>query len=112
MSFFSIAIMNLKIIIFPTIAMQSGLGFGQILGMPFLKRRFNYLEQLNKNVRIDKQPVFYKRFFEKNVISIRHLGLSQSNLESLDTITNITSLKCNFLQWANQEVSYSRFFKA
>ena len=51
--------------------------------------------------RIDGQPVFYKRFFEKNVISIRQLGLSQSNLDSLDTIKNVTSLKCNFLQWAS-----------
>ena len=44
---------------------------------------------------------FTKGDFEKNVISIKQLGLSQSNLESLDTITNATSLKCNFLQWTS-----------
>ena len=65
----------------------------------------------NKNVRIDGQPVFYKRFLEKNVISIRQLGLSQSNLESLDTISNVTSLKCNFLQWASLRSAVPDFFK-
>ena len=65
----------------------------------------------NKNVRIDGQPVFYKRFLEKNVISIRQLGLSQSNLESLDTISNVTSLKCNFLQWASLRSAIPDFLR-
>ena len=65
----------------------------------------------NKNVRIDEQPVCYKRFLEKNVISIRQLGLSQSNLESLDTISNVTSLKCNFLQWASLRSAIPDFLR-
>ena len=65
----------------------------------------------NKDLRIDGQPFFTKDFFEKNVISIRQLGLSQSNLESLDTITNVTSLKCNFLQWASLRSTIPDFLR-
>ena len=40
----------------------------------------------NKNIRIDGKPVFYKTFFDKNIVSIRQSSLSKSNLESLDNI--------------------------
>ena len=43
---------------------------------------------INKNVRIYGKPVFYKTFFDNNIVSIRQLSLSNSNLESLHNIKN------------------------
>ena len=54
----------------------------------------------NKNIRINGKPVFYRRFFEKNLISIRQLRLHLSNAESLDLIRTDFELNCNFLVWA------------
>ena len=38
----------------------------------------------NKNIKINGKPVFYKRFFEKNIIAIKQLGLSKNKLESMN----------------------------
>ena len=45
------------------------------------------------------------------MISITQIGLSQSNLDSLDTITNVTSSKCNFLHWASLRSAMPDFFR-
>ena len=50
----------------------------------------------NKNIRINGKPVFYKRFFEKNIIAIKQLRLSKNNLESMNLIRSQTNLKCKF----------------
>ena len=49
-----------------------------------------------KNIRINGKPVFYKRFFDKKLISIRQLRLHLNN-ESLDLIRTDLELNCNFL---------------
>ena len=54
----------------------------------------------NKNIRINGKPVFYRRFFDKNLISIRQLRLHLNNAESLDLIRTDLELNCNFLVWA------------
>ena len=54
----------------------------------------------NKNIKINGKPVFYKRFFDKNLISIRQLRLHFNNAESLDLIRTDLELNCNFLVWA------------
>ena len=54
----------------------------------------------NKNIRINGKPVFHKRFFDKNLISIRQLRLHLNNAESLDLIRTDLELNCNFLVWA------------
>ena len=43
---------------------------------------------------------FYRRFFDKNLISIHQLRLHLSNVESLDLIRMDFELNCNFLVWA------------
>ena len=43
---------------------------------------------------------FYRRFFDKNLISIRQLRLHLSNVESLDLIRTDFELNCSFLVWA------------
>ena len=40
----------------------------------------------NKNIRINGKPVFYRRYFDKNLISIRQLRLHLNSAESLDLI--------------------------
>ena len=52
------------------------------------------------NIRINGKPVFYKRFFDKNLISIRQLRLHLNNAESLNLIRTDLELNCNFLVWA------------
>ena len=54
----------------------------------------------NKNIRINGKPVFYRRFFDKYLISIRQLRLHLNNAESLDLIRTDLELNCNFLVWA------------
>ena len=54
----------------------------------------------NKNIRINGKPVFSRRFFDKNLISIRQLRLHLNNAESLDFIRTDLELNCNFLVWA------------
>ena len=54
----------------------------------------------NKNIRINGKPVFYRRFFDKNLISIRQLRLHLNSAESLDLIRTDLELNCNFLMWA------------
>ena len=54
----------------------------------------------NKNIRINRIPVFYRRFFDKNLTSICQLRLHLNNAESLDLIRTDFELNCNFLVWA------------
>ena len=54
----------------------------------------------NKNIRIDGKPVFYKKFFEKNISLISQLGLSKNNLDSLEDVRQKTNISCNFLEWS------------
>ena len=54
----------------------------------------------NKNTRINGKPIFYRRFFDENLISIRQLTLHLNNAESLDLIRMDLELNCNFLVWA------------
>ena len=54
----------------------------------------------NKNIRIDGKPVFYKKFFEKNISLISQLGLSKNNLDSLEAVRQKTNISCNFLEWS------------
>ena len=50
----------------------------------------------NKKIRIKGKPFYYRRFFDKNLISIRQLRLHLSNVESLDLIRTDCELNCNF----------------
>ena len=54
----------------------------------------------NKNIRINGKLVFYRRFFDKNLISIRQLRLHLKSAESLDLVRADLELNCNFLVWA------------
>ena len=55
----------------------------------------------NKNIRIDRKPVFYKSVFEKKSISlISQIGLSKNNLDSLDAVRQETNIGYNFLEWS------------
>ena len=51
----------------------------------------------NKNIRINGKPVFYKRFFDKSLISIHQLRLHLNNAESMDLIRTDLKLTCNVL---------------
>ena len=63
-------------------------------------KRSNSVMRNNKNIWIGRKLVFYKTFFDKNVILILQFGLSKSNLEPLKIIKNETNIMCYFLQWA------------
>lgn len=71
----------------------------------------------NKNIWIDRKLVFYKTFFDKNVILILQFGLSKSNLESLKIIIiiiiikNETNIMCYFLQWAGLRAAIPQMLK-
>lgn len=65
----------------------------------------------NKNIWIDRKLVFYKTFFDKNVILILQFVLSKSNLESLKIIKNETDIMCYFLQWAGLRAAIPQMLK-
>ena len=53
----------------------------------------------NQDVRINKAPVFYKSFFESNIICVNDLLFHLNNLDSYNIISKQVG-KVNFLTWA------------
>ena len=69
--------------------------------MPFLQkvtqpRLFGIIRPLE----LTGNPFFYRRFFDKHLISIRQLRLHLNNAESLDFIRSDLELNRNFWVWA------------
>ena len=53
----------------------------------------------NRDVRIDKKPVFYKNYFDSGVVYTHNLLLDLDNRQSYSKFSK-TIRKSNFLQWA------------
>ena len=53
----------------------------------------------NKDIRINNKSVFYKNFFESDIIYVNDLLFELNNVDSYNVILNIIN-KTNFLVWA------------
>ena len=53
----------------------------------------------NKDIRINNKSVFYKNFFESDIIYVNDLLFELNNVDSYNVISNIIN-KTNFLVWA------------
>ena len=69
--------------------------------MPFIQK-MTQPRSLGKKrtLELTGNRFFYRRFFDKNLFSIRQLTLHLNNAESLDLIPKDLELSCNVLVWA------------
>ena len=60
----------------------------------------------NKDIRINGKPVFYKKFFDFGIYSVRDLLFNLSNIESYNVISKELN-KVNFLTWTGHAIPLS-----
>ena len=60
---------------------------------------YKYILWNNRDIKIDGKSVFYKHFFDNNIIYTNHLLYDMTNIESFN-VAKVTGLKnSNFLVW-------------
>ena len=67
--------------------------------MPASEKDWVHVIWNNKDVRIDKKPIFYKNYYDSGIIYICDLQLHKSVKDSFHLILEMIS-KTNFLVWA------------
>ena len=65
----------------------------------------------NKDIRIDNKSIFYKNFFESDIIYVSDLLFELNNVDSYNVILNIIN-KTNFLVWAGLRHAIPSHLKA
>ena len=58
-----------------------------------------YILWNNKEIRIDGKSVFYKHFFDNNIIYTTHLLYEMTNIESFNVVRDAGLTNSNFLAW-------------
>ena len=58
-----------------------------------------YILWNNKEIRIDGKSVFYKHFFNNNIIYTTHLLYEMTNIESFNVVRDAGLKNSNFLVW-------------
>ena len=58
-----------------------------------------YILWNNKEIRIDDKSVFYKHFFNNNIIYTTHLLYEMTNIESFNVVRDAGLKNSNFLVW-------------
>ena len=60
---------------------------------------YKYILWNNRDIKIDGKSVFYKHFFDNNIIFTNHLLYDMTNIESFNVVKDAGLKNSNFLVW-------------
>jgi len=74
-------------------------------------KQWQYILWNNKEIRVNNKPIFYKNFFQKDIIHVNDLLLDMDITNSFTIISNRIS-KLNYLIWAGLRLSVPTHLKS